>query len=79
FAQIIQHDAKTVELDRIIIFPKYARRGIGTQLLQKIIQHQEQKGVNNIIVKTGKEENQARQFYEKNSFKQLDEETVDTQ
>ncbi|MEM4522403.1 MAG: GNAT family N-acetyltransferase [Nitrososphaeria archaeon] len=78
FAQIIQHDTKTVELDRIIIFPKYAGRGIGTQLLQKIIQQQEQKGVNNIIVKTGKEEKRARQFYEKNSFKQLGEETVDT-
>lgn len=78
FAQIVQQDAETIELDRIIIFPQYTRRGIGTQLLQKIIQDQKQNGVNNIIATTGKEENQARQFYEKNGFKKIEEGIIDT-
>ncbi len=45
FAQTIQQDAETIELDRIIIFPQYIRKGIGTKLLQKIIQDQKQKGI----------------------------------
>lgn len=78
FAQIIQHDANTVELDRIIILPEHTRKGLGTQLLNQIIMDQKQKGIDNIIVKTGKEENQARRFYEKNGFKQTKETTIDT-
>lgn len=76
FAQIIQQDAKTIELDRIIVF--FPRKGIGTQLLKEIIQDQKQNGVKNIIVATGKEEDHARQFYEKNGFKQVDEKIMDT-
>jgi len=76
FAQIIQQDAKTIELDRIIVF--FPRKGIGTQLLKEIIQDQKQNGVKNIIVATGKEEDHARQFYEKNGFKQVDEKIIDT-
>lgn len=77
FAQTIQQNAETVELDRIIIFPEHMRKGIGTQLLKQVIIDQEQKGINNIIVNTGKEENQARRFYEKNGFKQIKEATID--
>jgi len=73
FAQTIQKDASTVELDRIIIFPKHARRGIGTQLLHQVLIDQKQKGVTTVIVNTGKEEIQARRFYEKNGFKQIKE------
>ena len=77
FAQTVQKDANTSELDRIIVFPRYTRRGIGTQLLKQAIADQEQKGINNIIVNTGKEEIQARGFYEKNGFKQIKEAMVE--
>jgi N-acetylglutamate synthase-like GNAT family acetyltransferase len=78
FAQTIQKNANTTELDRIIIFPQHTRKGIGTQLLRKIITDQKQKEVENIIVSTGKEERQARQFYEKNGFKQIKEVTIES-
>jgi N-acetylglutamate synthase-like GNAT family acetyltransferase len=73
FAQTIQKDASIVELDRIIIFPKHARKGIGTQLLHQALVDQKEKGINTVIVNTGKEEIQARRFYEKNGFKQIKE------
>ncbi len=78
FAQTIQQDENTAELDRIIIFPQHTREGIGTQLLRSVLIDQEQKGVNNIIVNTGKEESHARRFYEKNGFKQIEEATIQT-
>ncbi|MDI6690756.1 MAG: GNAT family N-acetyltransferase [Candidatus Bathyarchaeota archaeon] len=78
FAQTMQHDANTVELDRIIIFPPCERKGIGTKLLQHTLLDQKQKGVENIIVNAGKEEIHARRFYEKNGFKQIREATIET-
>ncbi|MGQ9566245.1 MAG: GNAT family N-acetyltransferase [Candidatus Bathyarchaeales archaeon] len=78
FAQTIQQNAKTIELDRIVIFPQHARKGIGTQLLREVVADQEQKGIDNIIVNAGKEESHARQFYEKNGFKQIKEVTIET-
>ncbi|MFB0503920.1 MAG: GNAT family N-acetyltransferase [Candidatus Bathyarchaeia archaeon] len=77
FAQTVQKDANTSELDRIIVFPRYTRRGIGTQLLKQAIADQEQKGINNVIVDIGKEEIQARGFYEKDGFKQTEEATIE--
>jgi len=77
FAQTIQQNASVVELDRIIILPEHTRKGLGTQLLNQVIIDQEQKGIDNIIVNTGKEEIQARRFYEKNGFKQIKETTID--
>jgi N-acetylglutamate synthase-like GNAT family acetyltransferase len=76
FAQTIQRNANTAELDHIIIFPEHTRKGIGTQLLHQALLDQKQKRINNIIVNTGKEESQARRFYEKNGFKQIKEATI---
>lgn len=77
FAQTIQRNASTAELDRIIIFPQHTRKGIGTQLLHQVLKDQVQKGTSNIIVNAGKEESQARRFYEKNGFKQIKEATIE--
>jgi len=77
FAQIIQQDASTAELDRIVVFPEYTRQGIGTQLLAKVLRDQKHKGTRIVVVNTGKEETHARRFYEKNSFKQAEEATID--
>jgi len=76
FAQIIQKDANTAELDRIVVFPQFTRKGIGTRLLEKVLKDQQNK-VKTIIVNAGKEETHARKFYEKNGFKQIREITVD--
>ncbi|MEM2104838.1 MAG: GNAT family N-acetyltransferase [Candidatus Bathyarchaeia archaeon] len=78
FAQTIQHDANTAELDRIIILPEYTKKGLGTHLLNQVITDQKQKGISNIIANAGKEENQARRFYEKNGFKPIKETTITT-
>lgn len=78
FAQIVQQDASTAELDRIVIFPEYTRKGMGTQLLAKVLRDQKHKGTRTVIVNTGKEETHARLFYEKNGFKQVKEATIDT-
>lgn len=68
FAQITQRECYVAELDRIVVFPQYARKGIGTQLLRKAIMDHKQKRVTTVIVKAGREETHARRFYEKNGF-----------
>jgi ribosomal protein S18 acetylase RimI-like enzyme len=73
FAQTVQHDSDTGELDRIVVFPEYARKGIGTRLLAQIVEDERKKGARAIIVNAGKEEVHARRFYEKNGFKSLKE------
>jgi N-acetylglutamate synthase-like GNAT family acetyltransferase len=77
FAQTIQRDINIAELDRIIIFPQHTRKGIGTKLLHQVLIDQEQRGINTIIVNTGREETQARRFYKKNGFKQIKEATIE--
>lgn len=77
FAQTIQHDADTAELDRIIVFPQHAGKGIGTMLLAEVIEDQKQRGTKSIVANAGKEENHARRFYEKNRFKKIKETTID--
>ncbi|MBS7616378.1 GNAT family N-acetyltransferase [Candidatus Bathyarchaeota archaeon] len=78
FAQTIKQAADTAELDRIIIFPAYTRKGIGTQLLNHVISDLKENGVSALVVYTGKNETQARRFYEKNGFELIKEATVDT-
>lgn len=78
FAQTVRHDESIVELDRIVVFPEYTRKGIGTRLLTRVLKDEERKGTKTVIVNAGKDETHARRFYEKNGFKQAKESTVDT-
>ncbi|MCW4045296.1 MAG: GNAT family N-acetyltransferase [Candidatus Bathyarchaeota archaeon] len=78
FAQVTLQDGCIAELDRIIVFPQYARQGVGTQLLHEAIADHKQKGAKTLIVNAGKEEAHARRFYEKNVFKQINEKLIDT-
>jgi ribosomal protein S18 acetylase RimI-like enzyme len=77
FAQIIQRDTGTAELDRIVVFPEFTRKGIGTMLLTRVLEDQKRKGTEFIIVNTGRDETHARSFYEKNGFKRLKEAAID--
>ncbi len=76
FAQTIRQDADTTVLDRIIVFPEYAGKGIGTQLLKQAIADEERRGTKTIIANAGKHETHARRFYEKNGFKLSNEPTI---
>jgi ribosomal protein S18 acetylase RimI-like enzyme len=76
FAQTAKHNEETVELDRIVIFPEHAGKGLGTQMLAKILNDQRRKGVKTIVVNAGKDEKLARRFYEKNGFEFVEEKTV---
>jgi ribosomal protein S18 acetylase RimI-like enzyme len=76
FAQTVQRDIDTVELDRIVVFPEYTRKGIGTMVLNRVIEDAKLKKTKSIIVNAGKDEEHARRFYEKNNFKILKEGTV---
>jgi ribosomal protein S18 acetylase RimI-like enzyme len=76
FAQVIGHGSATVELDRIVVFPEYERRGIGTKLLKRAIADQKKKRAKTIIVRAGRDEAHARAFYEKNGFKKVKEEVL---
>jgi ribosomal protein S18 acetylase RimI-like enzyme len=78
FAQTVKHDESIVELDRIVVFPEYTRKGIGTRLLTRVLKDEAREGNRTIIVNAGKDETHARRFYEKNGFKQIKESTVDT-
>jgi len=69
FAQTIRQDAETAVLDRIIVFPEHAGKGIGTQLLKQVAADQERRGIKTIIANAGKHETHAKRFYEKNGFK----------
>ena len=77
FAQIIEQDSNTAELDRLLVFPEHAGKGVGTELLNQAVLDQKERGAKTILVKAGKEETHARRFYEKNGFKLIKEETVD--
>jgi ribosomal protein S18 acetylase RimI-like enzyme len=77
FAQTVQRDAETVELDRIVVFPEYTRKGIGTQILYEIIKDAKLKKAKAIIVSAGKDEAHARRFYEKNGFNIIKEEAIE--
>ena len=78
FAQVTQKNKSLAELDRIVVFPENTRKGIGTQLLSKVLAEQKRKRVTTIIVNAGKEETHARRFYEKSGFKSTNETTVET-
>lgn len=78
FAQTVLRDVGTVELDRIVVFPEYERRGIGTRLLARVVKDEKKKGTRTIVVNAGKEETHARCFYEKNCFKPLKETSIET-
>ncbi len=77
FAQTIQSGDDCSELDRIIVFPEFTRRGIGALLLSKALEDQRRRGMKSLIVVAGKEETQARRFYEKNGFKLIREATIE--
>ncbi len=76
FAQTVKHGEDTVELDRIVIFLEHTGKGIGTQLLAKVLKDQGRKGVRTVVVNAGKDEKLARRFYEKNGFGFVKEKTV---
>lgn len=76
FAQTVKHSDETVELDRIVIFPEHAGKGLGTQLLAKILNDQRRIHVKTVVVNAGKDEKLARRFYEKNGFSFVEEKTV---
>ncbi len=77
FAQMVQKDAKTVELDRIVVFLEYARKGIGTRILNKVVRDTRLVKADAIIVNAGKDETHARRFYERNGFSAVKEEVVE--
>lgn len=76
FAQTIQQDPDTGELDRIVVFPSHERKGIGTQLLKQAVEDLRKKGTKTIVVNAGKNETHARRFYEKNGFQLVKETSV---
>jgi GNAT superfamily N-acetyltransferase len=77
FAQTVQKDAKTIELDRIVVFPERIRQGIGTKLLGKVIRDEKRRETKTIAVNAGVGETHARRFYEKNGFKPVKEAVVE--
>ena len=77
FAQTVQNDAKTVELDRIVVFPEYTRKGIGTRILNRVVRDAKLRKADAIAVNAGRDEAHARRFYEKNGFSAVKEETVE--
>jgi len=78
FAQTIRQSIDIVELDRIVVFPEHARKGVGTLLLNEVIKDQKQEGVKSITVNAEKGEIHAKRFYEKTGFKQIKEAAIDT-
>lgn len=77
FAQIMKIDEDSVELERIIVFPEFARKGIGSRLLQHVLKESKMRGYKKVVVNAGKEEIHARRFYEKNGFEKFKEYIVD--
>ena len=63
-AQTIQQDADTTELDRIVVFPEYTGRDVGTQLLASVVKDEKRKGTKAIVVNAGIGGTHARRFYD---------------
>ncbi|MGQ9597225.1 MAG: GNAT family N-acetyltransferase [Thermoproteota archaeon] len=59
-------------------FPEHTRKGIRTRLLSEVVADMREKRVLRIVVKTGKNEDHARRFCEKNGFRQVREESLQT-
>jgi ribosomal protein S18 acetylase RimI-like enzyme len=74
---VVQQDEQIVELNRIVVFPECARKGIGTRLLNKVVGDQEKRGISRIVVNAGKEKMLVRMFYRKNGFKVVEEKMLE--
>jgi len=77
FAETIKLDDHTAELDRLIVFPPWRGRGVGTSLLHKALADMKKQGVKMVTVNVGRDEVRARRFYEKNGFEGTEERTVE--
>jgi len=51
---------------------------VGTRLLGKALEEGKREGVKSVIVRAGRQETQARRFYERNGFVKLKDETLET-
>jgi ribosomal protein S18 acetylase RimI-like enzyme len=78
FVQVMRHDSAEVELDRIVVFPGHERMGVGTKLLKRAVADQKKRGAKTIIVRAGRDEAHAIAFYEKNGFKKMKEEELES-
>lgn len=61
-------DAKTIEITDFYVEPFFVRQGIGTHLIEYLIQQVREKGVHKMILWVIKDNMAARKFYEANGF-----------
>ena len=61
-------DAKTIEITDFYVEPFFVRQGIGTLLIEAMIQQARKKAYNKIILWVIKDNTKARKFYEANGF-----------
>lgn len=61
-------DAKTIEITDFYVEPFFVRQGIGTLLIEAMIQQARKKAYNTIILWVIKDNTKARKFYEANGF-----------
>jgi ribosomal protein S18 acetylase RimI-like enzyme len=64
----IEEDSDTVMVHNIEILPEYQNKGIGSHLMDEVIQNAKEKG-NNISLQVLKTNPRARKFYERLGFK----------
>ncbi|MFY0758113.1 GNAT family N-acetyltransferase [Metabacillus dongyingensis] len=70
----IKVEKDVMDIHRLIVHPKYFRKGIAKMLLDFIESHLE--GIETIIVSTGSKNTPAVNFYEKNGFSKIGETRV---
>ncbi len=76
FAQTIRGENKRAELDRLFVVPEMEGKGIGTELLRRTLAILRAEGFETLVVRAGRDETQARRFYEKRGFRFVQEATV---
>jgi len=76
FVQTIRQNETTAELDRIFLVPEMTGKGVGTLLLSKTLETLKREKFEKLTVKAGRDETQARRFYEKNGFELVEETSI---
>lgn len=59
------------EIEYIYVLDKYRRSGIATELLNKMLEELNNKGIKNVTLEVNSNNRQAINFYEKNGFKNV--------
>jgi ribosomal protein S18 acetylase RimI-like enzyme len=64
--------SKCIEIENMGVSPSYRSKGIGSQLIEKVVEMAKKRGFQKVYVNTYSDNIKAIDFYEKSGFKKID-------